>query len=291
MSIANAKAAASEIDNLIAKGILNEPGTITKKLDGGAIFKATDDYASEPVNPVIYNTGFGLGTFCTPEIQSATTDVLSSILKVIDFKSKLDGVPANFKDSVFINVFITGKADGNKVIRGKDGKCTLKYKDEVPIYGRYYAKDDRTFKTPIKVGINKGDAICDEELAFLRANCAYLQVLRIIKDAHFPEANVRPKLIVQVSDEKGPEFRGVNVDLQVENLFLYKLEAIKALQTEKEITDRRITVLKKELAENDKKISDISDPLVRVDKVIKDKVLEIEELHTDSRKVEIKSKS
>jgi|GEM_PF-1974997 len=252
LSSGNYEAALREVQALKESKALELPGSVTKNLSGGAILKATDGAISAPLNPALGNEGFRLGTFCTPEIKSSTKDIFEAIMEVIDFKAKYDNVPDNYKDSIVIEVTIVGKADGDKVIRDAKGNCTLRYKDIPPVSGRYFLYPDTL--NLVKVDIKQNDAICDAELAYLRARCANDQITEVIGKAGFPKGSVKTKLISKVFDEKGDKFRGVDVNVEIKNLFLHNLQTIKALQKQKQVIDTQIAELEKKIADKDNQI-------------------------------------
>lgn len=280
LTLENYESALNEVNNLSDKGYLDKRGTVVKNLPGGAVLDMRDRFVSDPVRQEFYTSGFNLGSFCTDKMKTSTTEIVSALMKIIDFKNNLKETPQDFKDSIFITAVITGKADGSKVIRNKNGECTLIYRGGTEIKGQYYLLKDSLFKFPKPVHIKDGQPICDEELAFLRAVCSYQEALEIFKKQGILENKIQPKIVVALFNEKGPDYRGVEINFRINNLFTYRLEKIRVIEQEKAIIDRRIKELTNELAEVKKSKKAIEDPLDNEKKIIKAKLKEIEEYKT-----------
>jgi len=263
----NYVAALEEVNRLKDRGIFTDSGTKVANLPGGAVLKAVDGFPGEPLNPQIFDSGLNLGEFCTADIRNRTSTVLNSILEAIDFKAKLRDAPDDFKDSIFVNLTITGKADGNKV-RRINGVCKLLYKDPEPIQGKYFLTGDKKFINPISVSFTDNSPICDNELAFLRTQCAYAEILNLFESYGISKDNINAKFLVKVYDEKGEKYRGVDFDMQIENLFLHKMTEIRAKRAEKSFIDNKIAELKKLLKENEKEIEKKKDPILREEAAI-----------------------
>jgi hypothetical protein len=264
----NYVAALEEVARLKDKGLFTDTGTKVANLPGGAVLKAVDGFPGEPLNPQIFDSGLKLGEFCTADIRNRTSTVLNSILEAIDFKAKLRDAPDDFKDSIFVNVTITGKSDGNKVKR-VNGVCKLIYKDPKSIQGEYFLTGDKKFINPISVSFSNNSPICDNELAFLRTQCAYEEILNLFEAYGIAKDNIRAKFLVKVYDEKGEKYRGVDFDMQIENLFLYKMTEIRTKRAEKSFIDNKIAELKQQLKENEKEIEKKKDPILREDAAVK----------------------
>ncbi|MEI7586275.1 hypothetical protein [Runella sp.] len=277
LSKENYDAALEEVKILKNRGLFNTAGTKVENLPGGAVLKAVDGFPGEPLNPQIFDSGLKLGEFCTADIRNRTATVLSSILEAIDFKAKLQEAPKDFKDSIFINLTITGKADGTKVARGPNGSCKLIYKDSNPIQGEYFLTGDKRFVNPIRVSFTNDSPICDNELAFLRTQCAYNELLNLFEGYGIKKDNVHAKFLVKVYEEKGDKYRGVDFDMKIENLFLHKMTDIRNKRDEKGFIDKKIAELKQQLKDNEKEIDKKKDPILREEAAIQKELKTIED--------------
>ncbi|MBC7777666.1 MAG: hypothetical protein H7246_19685 [Phycisphaerae bacterium] len=277
LSMQNYEDALKDIDALIKKNEISRGSgnvTLDTTLAGGARFINSSEITSDTISSTIYNTGYKKGVFCSPEIRSATNKIVSTIFKIADFQKKTERVSPDYLKKIQFNVTITGKADGDKVKR-RNGVCTLKNNDSSPITGEYYTGGDIEFRNPIKVNIAPGGPICDEELAFLRAHCAYSELKIILPEFGIPASNINPKIIVRVYDEIGPEYRGIDLEFNVDKLFVHLRNEIDKKYAEKQIVDEKIADLRRQLQENAEKITDIKKPWVKEDKIIKEKLEEI----------------
>ncbi|MDX2133342.1 MAG: hypothetical protein SFV52_01065 [Saprospiraceae bacterium] len=269
LSLDNYREALTELNRLKSEKSLNlSQGTLEQSLAGGAVLKAADGIPTDPVKPELYTSGFQLGTFCSEEIRSSTRSVFTAILDLVSFKEKYANIPPDFIDSVEILVNITGKADGNRIVRDKNGNCTLQYKGTTGISGRYFAFPDTIQQ--IKVDIRTNDAICDKELGFLRANCALSEIMAVVEGYKFPQRNIKSRLVSRVFSEKGDDYRGVDVTVEIRNLFLHNLQTIKALQKEKLVVDKQIAELERLIAENEREIEKLQTSQTNLDQTADD---------------------
>jgi hypothetical protein len=244
LSLANYQSALAELEKFKGDKKSQLSGTVTKNLEGGARLVAKDAVKIGTLNPKVAESGYQLGMFCTDEIKNATNRILKGVLDLVEFEESYGLVPESYRDSVFIKLTLTGKADGHKIARKKDGTCSLIYNDDQPVSGKYYSNAEKRVKN---VSFKKGDPICDEDLAFLRCHCAFEQVKTVLQKYKFPASNLKTTFNSIVYEEKGDDYRGVDLNLEAENLFHDKIETIKALQKEKALIDKEIKRKEEEL--------------------------------------------
>jgi hypothetical protein len=238
LSSQNYEQALSEVNKMKEKGVQNLSGNITKGLSGGAILNISDDISTDPIKPEIIAQGYELNKYCTPKIIDFIDDVIISALSYIDFQSKYNDInlPQNYRDSVKINLVLTGKADGNKISR-TGGISNLKYSGddtELCLYYSYYTKSEKN-----KIFIN-GDPIDDDDLAFLRSYCAYKEAKRILELKKFPTSNLNTKFYAIVYTDTGSIYRGVDIKCEIENLFTFNINKINLLKNESKNIESKI---------------------------------------------------
>lgn len=246
----NYKQAISEALQFKDSGSIKLPGTITKNLYGGAILKAKDEISVAPLSPSIVESGFEIGKFCTQDIITSTNEMISAILAMVEFEEKYKLVPLNYKDSVIINLTLTGKSDGYRI--GKtNGISNMKYKENEKISGTYYSHWVRKNKT---VEFSYGSPIYDDDLSFLRCDCSYKQAKKLLQDYSFPEQNLKTKYFAKVFDKTGGKYRGVDIDIEIENLFAYNLDKINILRKQQEEIEEDIALKEREKKDLDNNI-------------------------------------
>lgn len=187
---------------------------VTEGLSGGARVVYRDGVATDVV--AVENTGTSLGDYCSNQIKESTKKIVEAMLEFIDFEIRRQNLLEDQKNSLVVKLSLTGKSDGHRVVRS-NGICMLKYKGET-INTKYFSINDQKEKT---ITIRDGDPICDEELAFLRAYCADQQIRNYFR-GKIRNENIVTEYVAKVHNEKGDVYRGVDINIDIENLFKYK---------------------------------------------------------------------
>ena len=262
LSSKNRESALRNLKDLKDKGILDKGEIDNKDLGGGALLRVKENNHGAPLSPKFENEGFLLGEFCSDQISLSIKETVTSLMEAIDFEAKYyQKTNPYYRDSVFINLTITGKADGTKIKRSTNGTCQLKYTGDEKISGAYYVGDSKVL-TPVVV--KRNDPICDDQLAFLRAHCAYKEVLAVLRTFKFPESNLSTTFIVRVYDIKGEKYRGSDVNISIENLFLEQLTEIKKLEEELKQIKLKIAELIILIKSQEKQLGDLEKVLEKI---------------------------
>lgn len=256
LTTTNYKKALQEAELFKQKG-LNLPGTITKNLYGGAKLIAKDEVSTAPLEPAIVESGFKLGVFCSEKIKTSTEKIIKSVLKIVEFKEKYELVPSDYTDSVKITLKLTGKADGYRISK-TNGISNMKYKENTPIYGTFTSSWEGKWKNKIKSKtFRNGTPINDDDLAFLRCLCSYNQAKKVLSQSFsFPEDNLKTEYTAKVFKNKGEQFRGVDIIIEINNLFAYNIEKIRIAQEKLKIIKEKIKEKEKEKKKIDDKIEE-----------------------------------
>jgi hypothetical protein len=255
----NYEQAIKEINNFMEENKGVDLSNVVEQLPCGAVIRIKEDAASNPQSPVIDLSEFDLGKYCEYSIRDVARNIITTTLKLIQFQEKFEIVPEEYRSNVKIIVRLKGNADGNKIKR-VNGISKLLYKGSPIPPTSYFSHNTQSKK---EVSFVQNTPIYDDDLGFLRAFCAYQEIDLILKP--FKEAQIQVEYLYEseVHEEKGEAFRGVEIDMQIHNLFNHLLDRIKNL-------NREIKILEDEI--NKKSVD-----LVKIDKELKKKNQELQE--------------
>jgi phage shock protein A len=245
----------NKIDGLLEQiereGIVDNQKAVTID-DAKVEFKFAKRNTASSLEPT--TTGYQLGKYCTTDIVNTTTKLMDILLKPVD------KVPN--KEELQVKVKVIGNADW----QGGGKLLNIWYTGEQDIFQEYVngKGESKTFK------INRGESrrITNEELAFLRAYCSYEIIKNALEAKGVRDYMVHFQAIEHIKPEKtggnsdpGSAYRGVNIDMTIENLFKHYLDKIKQLEQEiEEIKngfdeiERRINRLKTDITEKENSI-------------------------------------
>ncbi len=212
------------MDKIERDGVVDNQKTVT--IDDATVeFQFAKRNTAASLEPTA--TGYQLGKHCTPDISNMTESLMDILLRPVD------DVPKKSRSELVVKVKIIGNADWT----GSGKTLNINYIGEEDIFQEYTNKDGES-----KVfNIDQGDAkkISNEELAFLRGYCSYKIIKRILDAKGINDYRVkfqaieheRPEALNDGKDPGAP-YRGVNIDLTIENLFKHYLDKIKELEEE-----------------------------------------------------------
>jgi hypothetical protein len=194
----------------------------------------------------------------------------------------VDDVPQNKRDELKVKVKITGNSDW---IGSRNGQpLGIQYTAETDLFEEYVNQegDKKTFRLTAGETVN----ITNEELAFLRAYCAYNVIMTILNEKNITDYNVQFQAIEHVLpegiDEKdrtaGEDYRGVDIDMTVENLYKHYLDEIEEVETEIEAIKTRIRQQRRE-------ITRISDGIAEKESQIENRRQEIEKQKSEKERL------
>jgi len=245
----------NKIDDLLEQiereGIVDNQKSMT--IDDAVVeFKFAKRNTASSLEPT--TTGYQLGKYCTTDIANTTTKLMGILLKPVD------KVPN--KSELEVKIKVIGNADW----QGGGKLLSIWYTGEQDIFQEYTNRtgETKTFK------IDEGERrrITNEELAFLRAYCSYEIIKNTLEEKGVRDYLVQFQAIEHDEPEKtadnpdpGSAYRGVSIDMTIENLFKHYLDKIKQLEQEiEEIKDgfddieRRIDNLKNDIVEKENRI-------------------------------------
>lgn len=187
---------------------------------------------SEPNDQLSPNTrdtvdlkAFKIGNYCSSEIRNVAVNIMQLVL------NKVSVVPEKYRDSIQVSLKIEGYAD----YRGAGAQLGISFRPDRDldyIYSNGYS-EKRAFQQKRR----QSRFINNEQLAFLRALCAYDQCVVILLKNGIRKPNVEffaiEQDLKQSSRSEDKMFRGVNVFFQIQNLNLYLLENLDLLESEK----------------------------------------------------------
>jgi len=200
--------------------------------------------------------GYKLGKHCTEEITEFTYGLMDILL------NKVEDVPdENLKD-IGVKLYLTGNADWV----GGDKQLGIRYTAEQKIDEQYKTKDGSTRDFYIEAGQTRN--INNEDLAFLRAYCAYQTILDILKakgvqgniEVYFTALTWPKPPNVKANDRNaGKAYRGVDISITIENLYKHYIDKIKEL--EDRLVDIKEEIAQKEtsIEEKKKQVTDLED--------------------------------
>lgn len=245
ITTANYKKAIEELDKFILSGGTEEFNTTYELLDS-VVIQITEEVPTKVSPSDIEVQGYRLGQHCDYSIQESSVQVVRRLLDLTDFKNRYDEIPVEYRQNIRIEVSLRGRADGYP-FRKERGTSVAKYKGE-DISEEFYS---RSTSRHVKAVFSNGTSIDNEELAFLRAYCAYQSIKKLMDEFKVPEENVQYKFETEITTKKGSKFRGVDTNIQIFNFYDYYLDQIKKLSEE-------ITRLEKEISASNSKLSELN---------------------------------
>ena len=248
------------LEQIEREGIMDNQKSVT--IDDAIVeFKFAKRNTASSLEPT--TTGYQLGKYCTTDIVNTTTKLMEILLKPVD------KVPN--KSELEVKLKVIGNADW----KGGGKLLSIWYTGEKDIFQEYTTREGET-KT-FKIDEGERRRITNEELAFLRAYCSY----EIIKNA-LEEKGVRDYLVqFQAIEHDEPEktidnpdpgsaYRGVSIDMTIENLFKHYLDRIKRLEQE-------IEEIKDGFDDIERRIDNLKNDIVKKENSIEQKRIKIEE--------------
>lgn len=221
--------------------------------------------------------GYQLGKHCTDDIIDLTNDLMAILL------ARLEEVPTEKRQEIEVQLQITGNADW----RGGENQLGIGYTASDLIDEEYQDLEGTTKNFYLQPGESKN--ITNEELAFLRAFCAWQNIKSILLDKGISPANIQvyftaiawPKsAIVELNGTVGePDKRGIDISMTINNLYKHYLDKIKDLEDELEI-------LKEEITKKEANIEDIRKRIEALEKEIADAEARKQQLETDLKKTD-----
>ncbi|MEM7368773.1 MAG: hypothetical protein AAF587_09215 [Bacteroidota bacterium] len=182
---------------------------------------------------------YEIGRHCDGEIQEIAYQLIELFLiKVTELKR-------DEKDSLVIDLQLIGHADGHGYQK------LLNIKSSMSIDGVRYVVDGQ-YKD---CNIERNNRITNEQLAFLRAYCAYgiFQDWLLQNGIDLQNSKHRIDFAVEEHPEKGPEYRKIEIKLSVDKLYLHHEEEIGELKAEIRRLETRKEILEAEIDELEKK--------------------------------------
>jgi len=193
-------------------------------------------------------TGYYLGLVCHDDINDGFINVLNAI------SDEIDKLPAGYRDKVYFNCEYSGKSDGvgygTNVGRYGGSSTSDMYNRHNSIKADYYRIDE----SPVRIELFKDTQFKNEGLAFLRAYCLADVVHDFCESKNIQITSER--FYAYEYREKGPEYRGVELNLSIVNLFLHQSDSLRIAKQELERLRREKEVLNEKIkdAETQKKI-------------------------------------
>lgn len=188
-------------------------------------------FGKEKMNSNLQTTpnGYKLGKYCTDEIVEVTENTMLLLLK------KIDDIPVGERGAINVDLTITGNADW----KGGSGKLNIYYKSEEEIDQEYIDKNNDPHSFYMEVGDSRN--INNEELAFLRAYCAFQKTLSILQGKGISPTQIKVKFIAIAHAKPSPmppgvdpgkKYRGIEISIQIENLYKHYQDKLDELRNE-----------------------------------------------------------
>lgn len=206
--------------------------------------------------------GYRLGKHCTIEIEEATTDLMKLLLRPIK------DVPD--RSVLKVKIKIVGNADWKGAGAGKT--LSITYTGEEDIFQEYVNKDGERKVFKIAEGEERG--ITNEELAFLRAYCSYNIIRNILEDYGVSDYLVQFQAVEHEQPEAlegedpGAAYRGVDIDMTIENLFKHYVDKINELEDEQDDVKDDIRTKEREIRNIRGRIDDKREEVAEKEKAI-----------------------
>ncbi len=232
-------------------------------------------------------TSYRLGDHCSGEIQRAAEAITEAVLNQ-QYAALRNPDAAN---DIRITLKIRGKADGTPL-----RNCLIYYGEPIQetYYRVLYGYVEK--KEAIRVELANGECKIDNEmLAFLRAYCAYQQILDVLeakKLSQFFVEEGRNRGVVEfqteVFEEKGKEFRGVDIQIGINGLYQHKQREKQALEQRRERlrAEQTASTEKMQKLEREKAIIDAKiEKLEQLRRYYEEKLLSPEVIQRDIDKI------
>ncbi len=200
------------------------------------------------------STGYNLGQYCTPDIKATAEAIMNLLLKPVN------DVPQNKRHELKVKIKITGNSDW---IGARNGRSIgIRYTAENDLFEEYVNQLGEKKTLQLKKGTTVN--ITNEQLAFLRAYCAYDVIIRILQEKNITDYEVQfqamehelPQGIDEKDKTAGADYRGVDIDMTVENLYKHYLDEIESVEAE-------IEQIKTQIRQNRREIERISDGIAK----------------------------
>lgn len=262
------------LEELERTGAVDEAKTPQYIDDAVVEFKFAKRKTAASLEPT--TTGYELGQYCTADIQETANAIMTLLLKPVD------DVPKNKRNELKVKVKITGNADW---IGARNGKpLGIQYTAEVDVFEEYVNQEGekKTFRLTAGEMVN----ITNEELAFLRAYCAYNEIISILNQKGINDYQVQfqaiehelPEGIDEKDRTAGEEYRGVDIDMTVENLYKHYLDEIEEIETE-------IQAIKTQIRQKRRQITTIADGISAKETLIENRRQEIEKQKSEKERL------
>ena len=203
------------------------------------VYEPNDDMAPNRDEDVEIQ-GFPVGDYCTPSIKNYTEGVLQAMLK------RINQIPETYRRKLNVVVTLRGFADyrGYKQIirRFRANKA----------FDFIYTNGEGT-SVPFKMRQGQSELITNEQLAFLRALCAYDLMTQFLdsRGVSTPKTNFTFHAIEQIPGEvdanDGKDFRGVKIEWTITNFNEYLLEDLKMQEADRQKIIAQIQAKKDEI--------------------------------------------
>lgn len=221
-----------ELDHLralferIEEGALVDSKSFRFDGDSKVSFKFAKRKTSSNIRPTA--NGFEMGQHCSEDLRQTTSQLMDILTLAID------KVPSNQKRQIQVNLQLTGNSDW---IGGTD-RPNIWYRPDRNIYEEYTDIDGNTHIFSATNGQAK--FITNKDLAFLRAYCTYGVIQEVLAAkgiqssqiaAYFTGiAHPQPIQLPAGSIDPGKAFRGVDINISLENVYRHYVDQIEALQ-------------------------------------------------------------
>jgi len=178
-----------------------------------------------------------LNQHCTNDIVETTNNVIAPLLQpIVD-------IPEKERTDIEIKIVLKGHADWQGASNAIKMRA-LPY--DIPLKNYF---DKQGINHTFKYNANEVKTITNLELAFLRAYCAYTHILEVFKQKDISTKNTtfvfyaiehqeNEADLSKPKEERGAEFRGVDIDLQ-HNAFKHYTQKIAELEEEMELIEKQ----------------------------------------------------
>ncbi|MGB1206786.1 MAG: hypothetical protein ACPG5B_14145 [Chitinophagales bacterium] len=214
---------------------------------------------SEQAKIKINAKGQIIGKCCTQNTQNATRELINLVLQ------EIYDIPIQDRESLSMNLEITGHADW----QGAGKNLNIHYAALRDINEIYTNQNQEANNFILSKGQKK--QITNEQLAFLRAYCAYATALEILENQELKANTLNFKTIehFEKDDADGSAFRGVELQIYINGLDEYYKRLREEEEQKIKLSNNRILELENQIQVYEKNISII-------EKIIQLKNLEID---------------
>lgn len=274
----NSESVISEIDSVLQQ---IEAGKIVDNQDKRLIGDTKVEFKFAKRNTAsgidIAPEGYPIAQYCTDDIKDVTYGIMKVLLK------QIKDVPFQQRSEIKVKLAFTGNADW----RGAGKLLNVEYTSPSKIFQEYENKDGEVKTFQLEAGETR--FVTNEELAFLRAHCAYEIIVGLLLNAgvrdyeasfkaieHADPSKPDPSTLEgaeaafeevtsdtpqyytgfesEIDSSKGKEFRGVDIDMVIENLFKHYVDKLKRLEEDIEKKGKDIEKIKKDIKKKEKDI-------------------------------------